>query len=873
MCREIRVTTVLLLGLLLLSSGVTWAGPMIFSGDDADSSNHCEGTRCGGLYAKALKAVYDASKPGTGVTGNRILAIMSGSSSTALTALNGWNSVVNGGPGAAITFVTTTTTPSISTVDFSQYRMIYVPSASNLTTGGITSIQVSALNLRKTAIQAFVNSGGGVLALSEQGLTGAFGWLPVPLTFATITDTNVQPTPDMFVELPATTGSVTDANMDHSQYHNSWSGTFGDLKVLAITKRTTGINVPVIVGRITPVNTAPTNILLSNNTIAENAGANAAVGTLSTTDVDVGDTFTYTLVAGTGDTGNGSFNISGASLRATASLNFETTPSLSVRVRSTDAGGLFTEKQFTISVTNVNEAPTDIALSNSSVAENAGANAAVGTLSTTDVDVGDTFTYTLVAGTGDTGNGSFNISGASLRATASLNFETTPSLSVRVRSTDAGGLFTEKQFTISVTNVNEAPTDIALSNSSVAENAGANAAVGNLSTTDPDTGDTFTYTLVAGAGDTGNGSFNISGASLRATASLDFEATPSLSVRVRSTDAGGLFTEKAFTITVTNVTEPAVDLAVGFNFPFGVAVDADGNVYIADRNNHVVKKLSGGTLTVVAGCSVDSSVSPPVCAPTPAGTGDEGYNGDNISATAAQLNSPTGVAVDASGNLFIADSQNHIIRKVTGGTITTVAGTPGISGLAVNGGAATLATLFGPRGVAVDAAGNIYIADNMNQQIRKVDGSTGNILAVAGVAGVAGYNGDGIDPTTAQLNSPLGVAVDVAGNIYIADEGNDRIRAVFISDGLIHTVDTDPVAVEAPAGVAVDGDGTLYIADTNHHQIVRVFGETVDVVAGTGTAGSGPGELNTPVGVAVKADGSVLYIADLINNRIEEVDF
>ena len=126
--------------------------------------------------------------------------------------------------------------------------------------------------------------------------------------------------------------------------------------------------------------------------------------------------------------------------------------------------------------------------------------------------------YTLISGSGDTDNGSFNISGNQLRATASLDFETKSSYSVRVQSTDQGGLTVTKTFTITVTNVNEAPTDFALSATSIAENAGANAVVGTLSTTDPDAGNTFTYTLVSGAGDTDNGSFNISGNQLRATA-------------------------------------------------------------------------------------------------------------------------------------------------------------------------------------------------------------------------------------------------------------------------------------------------------------------------------------------------------------------
>ncbi len=243
-------------------------------------------------------------------------------------------------------------------------------------------------------------------------------------------------------------------------------------------------------------NSAPTDIALSNNTIAENAGANATVGTLSTTDPNVGDTFTYTLVAGTGSTGNGSFNISGNTLRATASLDFEAQSSYSVRIRTTDQGGLFFEEAFTITVTNVNETPTDIALSPSSIAENAGANATVGTLSTTDPDAGNTFTYTLVAGTGSTGNGSFNISGNTLRATASLDFEAQSSYSVRIRTTDQGGLFFEEAFTITVTNVNEAPT-VTLDPGNQLSVVEGSQHTYLFSVSDVDAGDTFTVVSVS----------------------------------------------------------------------------------------------------------------------------------------------------------------------------------------------------------------------------------------------------------------------------------------------------------------------------------------------------------------------------------------
>ncbi|MES1245462.1 MAG: cadherin domain-containing protein [Acidobacteriota bacterium] len=325
------------------------------------------------------------------------------------------------------------------------------------------------------------------------------------------------------------------------------------------------------------LNEGPTDIALSNATLAENQASGTAVGNFSTTDPDVGDTFTYTLVAGAGSTDNGSFTIVGNQLRTAAVLDFETKSSYSIRVRSTDSGGLFFEKVFTITLTNVNEQPTDIALSNATVAEAQAAGTAVGNFSTTDPDVGDTFVYTLVAGVGSTDNGSFTIVGNQLQTALVFDFETKSSYSIRVRSTDSGGLFFEKVFTITVTNVNEAPTDIALSNATVAENQAAGTAVGNFSTTDPDVGDTFTYTLAAGVGSTDNGSFTIVGNQLRTAAMFDFETKSSYSIRVRSTDSGGLFFEKVFTITVTNLNEAPTDIAlspsaVDENMPSGTAV-------------------------------------------------------------------------------------------------------------------------------------------------------------------------------------------------------------------------------------------------------------------------------------------------------------
>jgi mRNA-degrading endonuclease HigB of HigAB toxin-antitoxin module len=344
----------------------------------------------------------------------------------------------------------------------------------------------------------------------------------------------------------------------------------------------------VFVINVTSVNTAPSDITLSSSLIAENSGANATVGSLSSIDANAGDTFTYTLVDGTGDTDNTSFNINGDSVRATSNLDFETKSSYTVRVRSTDQGGLFTEKAFVITVSDANESPTDLSLSSSLIPENAGANATVGAFSSTDPDAGDTFTYLLVAGTGDADNAAFAITGDSLSAVGSFDYETKESYTVRVRSTDSTGLFTEKVFVINVTNVNEGPTDIGLSSSFVEENAGGNAIVGTLSTTDVDAGNTFTYSLVAGSGDADNAAFDISGDALRATNSFDFETKASYTVRVRSVDQGGLFTEKVLVINVTNLNEAPTDIGLsstsilensGANATVGVlsTVDADAS--------------------------------------------------------------------------------------------------------------------------------------------------------------------------------------------------------------------------------------------------------------------------------------------------------
>ena len=206
-------------------------------------------------------------------------------------------------------------------------------------------------------------------------------------------------------------------------------------------------------------------------------------------------------------------------------------------------------------VTASNQPPTDIALSNSSIAENQPVGTVIGTFGSTDPDDGDTFTYTLASGDGDTDNAAFSVAGDTLQTAAMFDYETKNTYSLRVRSSDDGGLFVEKAFVINVTNVNEPPADISLSSPAVMENQPAGTEVGTLDTVDPDSGDTFTYTLVAGEGADDNAAFLINGQSLQTAASFDHETQPSRSVRVRSEDQGALAVEKIFVITVADTNE------------------------------------------------------------------------------------------------------------------------------------------------------------------------------------------------------------------------------------------------------------------------------------------------------------------------------
>ncbi len=309
-------------------------------------------------------------------------------------------------------------------------------------------------------------------------------------------------------------------------------------------------------------------------------------------------------------------------------------------------------------------------------------------------------------------------------------------------------------------------------------------------------------------------------------------------------------------------------------YPTGAASDSAGNIYIADRYNCVVREVSASTGNISTFAGVPGSC---------------GYNSDGIAATSAYLNYPYRVVVDSLDHVYIADTNNCAIRKVIGGTISTFAGnrTCNYSG---DGGLATAAELYYPTGIALDSSGNLYIADQDNEVVRKVSG--GNISTFAGNHALGyGYSGDGGPATSAQLYNPMDVAVDSAGDVYIADYNNLRIRKVnpsgtistFAGNGAAGYQGDGGLANETslyyPQGVGVDLAGDVLIADYDNQRVRLVDGGGImHTIAGTGTGGfngndilATKADLYQPVGVSVDPSGNI-YEADYNNWLIRKIN-
>jgi hypothetical protein len=305
---------------------------------------------------------------------------------------------------------------------------------------------------------------------------------------------------------------------------------------------------------------APTDILLSSNNIDENIATWTLVWDLSSTDQDVWDTFTYTLVAWTWSDDNASFSITWTWVFVEWNINFEAKATYSILVRSTDSFWLTTDKQFSITINNLNEAPIDLTLSGSTIDENVWIWVAVWDLTTTDEDVWDTFTYSFVWGTWSDDNSVFSLSGTSIVADFNPDYEANSSYTIRVQTQDSGWLNLQKIIIITVNNINEAPTDINLSANDIDENLWVWATVWIFDTIDQDTWDTYTYTFTAWTWDDDNWSFSISWATLVAEFDWDYETKNAYTVLVRSTDSGWLTIDKQFNITINNINLAPSDL-------------------------------------------------------------------------------------------------------------------------------------------------------------------------------------------------------------------------------------------------------------------------------------------------------------------------
>lgn len=354
-----------------------------------------------------------------------------------------------------------------------------------------------------------------------------------------------------------------------------------------------------------------------------------------------------------------------------------------------------------------------------------------------------------------------------------------------------------------------------------------------------------------------------------------FFADPAFSV-VRRISARGRISRIAGTGVPGLADTEAYGPEARLNLPYAVATDAAGNVYIAERGNHCVRKVNPeGVMTLVAGLR------------------KPGFGGDGGKASEGLLNNPSGIALDRQGNLYIADSANHVIRRVTpGGVITTVAGIrPGRqanSGSIGDGGAALNAALNQPLLMAFDSSGNLIIADSGNRRVRRLTISAPSPV-LSTIAGRWQDIGDGGPARSAGLHNPHGLAVDTAGNVFIADTGTNRIRRVS-PDGRITTIagageagfngDGQSAAramLNAPWDIAFDRDGQLLISDRDNFRVRRIAADgSIQTVAGTGEAGDTPGALNareaavwSPQSLAVDAKGNA-YVST--NGRVRQID-
>jgi VCBS repeat-containing protein len=646
-----------------------------------------------------------------------------------------------------------------------------------------------------------------------------------------------------------------------ANYCNEPPGTTPD----TFTYEITGGSKATVSVKVECVNDPPTDLALSKSSLKENEPAGTTVGTFSTTDPDVGDIFTYSLVAGEGSTDNGSFEISGNQLKAKESFNFEAKSSYSIRVRSTDSGGESVEKKLTITVENVNDPPTNLALSKSEINENEPAGTEVGSFSTTDEDVGDTFTYSLVAGEGSTDNGSFEISGNKLKAKESFNFEAKSSYSIRVRTTDSGGKTFEKKLTITIINVNDPPKTVADSYTGAVGNT--TAVLGNV---------------VSGPNVTLNGmSGNVPSAN-----DTDEDAGQTLSVvpeTVSTTGGGSVTIDSDGTFTYTpGVGDKNQTDEFTYHVTDGEATTA-GKVSIGIENT-LVWYINGSAASEGDGRSATPYK-------TLAGVNAAGGSGDAdgaadylflygsntysgglpLETNEKLVGSPEGLSVPNHPNLVAATGTNPVVTNASGDAIALANGS---EVLRVN---ATSASGVGIRGTSVTSA---TVGPNTT-----VSGNSGGGFALSGVAGGEISIGSTIENETgavASVSNRNSGTVTLSGSITSSNGGvsaTSNTGAHVAFTGALNLTRSSGETFVATGGGGIKATNSGNKATTTKGTAVRVTGTTIDsggvnfqsvnsseaangivlentgstaglTVSGTGTAGTG-GTITTSTGPGI----------------------
>ncbi len=568
---------------------------------------------------------------------------------------------------------------------------------------------------------------------------------------------------------------------------------------------------------ITSVNDAPT-VINSTKTLDEDTTLTFAAADFTGNYSDAAESSALSTVRieTLPDAGNGKLQLSGVDITATQVVNAADLGNITfVPALNFSGNATFTWKAsdgtdysassatMTLSVNAVNDAPSDISLSASSINENVTDNSTVGTLSSTDADVGDTFTYTLVTGMGDTDNAAFNISGSSLRITTSPDYEEKNSYSVRIRTTDQGSLSYEKAVAVTINNQNEAPTDIALSSSSVNENVTGNTTVGALSTTDPDASNTYTYSIVSVDGDTTSTAFNIAGNDLRITNSPDFETENSYLVRVLTTDQDGLTFEKAFTITINDQNDAPL---ITSGAPSSFAENGMGVVYVAtgtDPEDGSITWSISGTDAGLFNIDHSTGVLSFKTAPNFESPADSGAN--NV------YDLTITVTDDGTGNLTATKTISITVTNVNEAPIISTNGA-----ISITEGSTTAFTAVGsdPEGSALSWS----ITGGADQEIFSIVSGTGVVAF----------------KTAPSFSEPSD-----------ADAHNDYVLELTASDGTLTGVKAVTVTVtKRPSGGGGSGSSS---APTSTNAVVEVNGQKQD--AGTAKTETSGGQTVTTITV------------------------